>query len=131
VKEQRRKVAREWLDKNRASQNEKQRKRYATNPETRRRIRLNNQHGVLKARYGITPEQYSAMLESQGGVCAICVGAHVGGRSDALRFTVDHCHSTGAVRGLLCMKCNTGIGMLGDDPARLRAALAYLEKCKH
>jgi hypothetical protein len=43
---------------------------------------------------------------------------------------IDHCHITGKVRGLLCHKCNKGIGLLGDDPARVAAALNYLEGTK-
>lgn len=121
---------RAWAVKNRVSENAKNRAKYATDPERRRRLKLYNENAILRKKYGLTTEKYAAMLASQGGRCAICRGHHAHGRRDAKRFTVDHCHVTGAVRGLLCMKCNTGIGMLGDDPGRLRVAIAYLEKCK-
>lgn len=82
------------------------------------------------ARYGLTPEQYDARYDSQGGTCLICgtprerigYGSHGGG--DVL--CVDHHHDSGAVRGLLCSACNRGIGLLGDSPERLASAIAYL-----
>jgi hypothetical protein len=63
------------------------------------------------------------MLEAQGGRCAICRSDKPGGRG---RFAVDHCHSSGRVRGLLCVACNAGLGQFRDDPDLLRAAVAYL-----
>lgn len=78
----------------------------------------------LQRQYGLTLADYEAMFEAQGGLCAICVKPE----SQNKLLSVDHCHTTGRIRGLLCMHCNTGIGKLGDTPAGLRAALAYLEK---
>lgn len=80
------------------------------------------------ARFGITPEQYTQMLEAQGGVCAICCQPERGRAKNGRikKLAVDHDHETGAVRGLLCANCNKGIGNLGDDPERLMAAAAYL-----
>jgi hypothetical protein len=72
----------------------------------------------LKAKYGITDEDYDAMAEAQGYRCAIC-------ESDA-PFVVDHCHQTGRVRGLLCHNCNVGLGHFKDNPQILTAALQYL-----
>ena len=63
---------------------------------------------------------YDALLERQGGVCAICA------KPSKKTLCVDHCHSTGTIRGLLCRKCNLGLGCLADDQAALIAALAYL-----
>lgn len=73
-------------------------------------------------RYGLSPEAFEAMLEEQGRACAIC---RIVFEAEPL---VDHDHETGRVRGLLCRPCNTGIGQLGDDLDRLRAALEYLAK---
>lgn len=75
-------------------------------------------------RYGITHEQYLTMLEQQNGVCAICHEMCITGE----RLCIDHDHKTGEVRGLLCKKCNLGIGYLGDDVARVDSALQYLAR---
>lgn len=77
---------------------------------------------VLRA-YGLTPDQLTAMREAQGDLCAICQQTHVG---VGTRLHVDHNHETGAVRALLCGKCNTLIGLANDSPARLVQAAAYL-----
>jgi hypothetical protein len=77
-----------------------------------------NRH--LKSCYGMSRADYDALLESQGGVCAICA------KPSKKTLCVDHCHSTGTIRGLLCRKCNLGLGCLADDQAALIAALAYL-----
>lgn len=77
----------------------------------------------LRANYGITVDEYEQMLARQNGQCAICGTTECGtGKS----FAVDHDHTSGAVRGLLCGSCNLGIGQLGDDPDRLLAAAMYL-----
>jgi Recombination endonuclease VII len=95
----------------------------------------------LWAKYRITPEQYDALRAEQDYRCGIC-GIHevdvdlnrVGGRprSDGqallkVPLAVDHDHVTGAIRGLLCPSCNAGLGAFGDDPNRLRGAIAYLD----
>lgn len=64
------------------------------------------------------------MLADQGGLCAICRQPERTARNQVL--AVDHDHSTGEVRGLLCSHCNRAVGLLADDPARLIRALAYL-----
>ncbi len=75
-------------------------------------------------RYGITEQDYQVLLAKQNGVCAICVNVCASGR----RLAVDHCHTTLAVRGLLCTKCNRGVGLFADSAARLRAAADYLDE---
>jgi hypothetical protein len=87
-------------------------------PEQRRGWRL-------KLRYGITLDQYDAILERQGGHCALC--AYTPGPG-ALALSVDHCHATGHVRGLLCSHCNRAIGRLGDSEAAIQRVLAYLSR---
>ncbi len=74
--------------------------------------------------YGITLADYDGMLEAQSGKCAICSADEPGG--NAAYWHVDHDHSTGRVRGLLCARCNIGLGYFQDDPQRLAAAGAYL-----
>ena len=79
----------------------------------------------LRQLYKITPEQYDAMLEAQGGVCAIC-GTDDPQTGRGHLFPVDHDHATGEPRGLTCQPCNTGLGGFKDDIDRLMAAAAYL-----
>jgi hypothetical protein len=74
-------------------------------------------------RYGVTPEMYEGLSREQSGRCAIC-------RQSPIRrhLAVDHCHDTGVIRGLLCHRCNTAIGLLRNDAAKCRHAAEYLEK---
>jgi hypothetical protein len=83
----------------------------------------------LKKYYGITLHQYEQMFKAQNGVCAICGGRETTNDKDGAprRMPVDHCHTTGRIRGLLCTQCNRGLGMFGDSPERLLAAAKYLE----
>lgn len=76
----------------------------------------------IRRMYGLPPDQYDAMLAAQGGACDICRVPFAGTPH------VDHCHKSGAVRGLLCDGCNHGIGKFGDDPAAMRRAADYLER---
>jgi hypothetical protein len=81
--------------------------------------------------YGLTPDDFAALLERQGGVCAICLKPESwrgpSGRRAVASLAVDHDHHTGRVRGLLCRRCNQAIGGFGDDPDALRRASRYLE----
>lgn len=70
-------------------------------------------------------EQYEALLIKQNGICPICQTLDSGDRRVG-RLSVDHCHKTGKVRGLLCAKCNRGLGIFEDDPIKLSAAIQYL-----
>lgn len=74
-----------------------------------------------QAKYGITLEDYEAMMATQGGVCAICEAS-----PGLRRLNVDHDHETGAIRGLLCEICNRALGGFKDDPDLLSAAARYL-----
>ena len=80
----------------------------------------------LKRNFNLSIRQYDALLVAQGGVCAVCKEACPSGR----RLAVDHDHATGAVRGLLCARCNPMIGYAQDDPSRLAAATAYLLRAR-
>lgn len=73
----------------------------------------------LRTKYGLSNLAYDVLYRQQGGNCAIC-----GDHADVLN--VDHDHNTGMVRGLLCGRCNRGLGMFADDRARLAAASLYL-----
>lgn len=83
-------------------------------------------NAYLLRRYGMTDADYSVLLLRQSGLCAICERPPAGTQ----RLAVDHCHSTGAVRGLLCGKCNRALGFLSDSPLVLASAIRYLENAK-
>jgi hypothetical protein len=80
-----------------------------------------------RQRYGINIEQYDKMLQEQEGCCKICKIPHTSLRK---RMAVDHCHSTGKVRGLLCDSCNKGLGHFKDDLELLSKAIDYLSNTK-
>lgn len=82
----------------------------------------------LRSQYGITHDEYDAMLAKQGGGCAICGDDGAGSRCGVLH--VDHCHNSSAIRGLLCESCNLALGKFRDDPELLRRAAEYIEKGK-
>ena len=83
-------------------------------------------------RYGLTPEQYVEMETKQGGVCAVCKQPE----KEKKRLSIDHDHqccfgikSCGkCVRGLVCTRCNKGMGVFGDNIDVLKAAVNYLIK---
>ena len=78
----------------------------------------------LKRTYGITKDEYDAMLEMQQAKCGICECNLAEGRTTH----VDHDHKTGNIRGLLCRNCNLGIGLFEDSTETLKNAIAYLGK---
>lgn len=81
--------------------------------------------------YGLSEAEYWRLFEGQGGVCAICKQPETKVHKGVLsHLSVDHDHETGAVRGLLCMNCNIGIGRFCDDLDRMEQAIAYLRKWK-
>lgn len=98
----------EWRERHLASAAERRRR---ADPEAVRAY-------FRQWRYGLSPEDFEAMHRRQGGRCAICASEG--------QLVVDHCHTTEAIRGLLCNKCNTALGLFRDDPANLIAAAAYL-----
>ena len=76
----------------------------------------------LVSQFGITQDEYDCMYAAQRGLCLICGRICKSGR----RLAVDHSHATGKVRGLLCAKCNNGLGNFDDDPLLLAQATVYL-----
>lgn len=103
---------------------------WSLSPEER--YLLNRKRNLKK--FGLTIEQYDEMLQSQNNVCLICqkpevVEHHSTGKAGML--VVDHDHETNIVRGLLCTKCNKGIGLLGDNPDNLIRAANYLTRSGH
>lgn len=92
-------------------------------PEKRREHRR-TQH--LKAKYGLTPHDYVEILRKQKGVCAICRNKE--SSKNKRELSVDHNHTTGQIRGLLCHACNMGIGNLKDNKQLCKKASKYLRK---
>lgn len=90
--------------------------------EMRRRERESN----LKRKHGLTEQDYQTLVDAQAGLCAICGRPPTKGRGKKL--CVDHDHTTGERRDLLCMECNVGIGSFGEDPNRLLKAAEYLQR---
>lgn len=127
---------REWTAKNKDRLNAERRERRARDQEYAERIREKDRqrpkertkHNRLKATYGITLDEYKQKLLDQGGRCAICGKKHADSLERSLN--VDHCHLTGAVRDLLCSRCNLAIGKFEDKIELLYAAIAYLTKHK-
>jgi hypothetical protein len=83
--------------------------------------RYNIRARYLKSEYGISEEDYERLYSNQSGKCAICKRAHS-------RLHIDHDHSTGHIRELLCGSCNRAIGLLKEDVAVLKAAARYIER---
>ena len=98
-----------------------QKRYHLKNPNARANARANAR---LKYIFNITLEDYNLMLKYQDFLCAICKTP-----SDKFRrlFDVDHCHSTGKIRGLLCLNCNKGVGLFKDNVATLENAINYLK----
>lgn len=84
----------------------------------------------LENRYGLDRGEWQRMFDAQDGKCALCGVEQKGWNrfGDTRPLVVDHSHTTGKARALLCGDCNTAIGRFGDDPAKLRAAADYLDK---
>lgn len=87
-----------------------------------RRRRASNPDGALRVKYRMEPGSFDRLYRQQDGRCAICQRKQ--------KLGVDHDHATGAVRGLLCRKCNSGIGFFGDNEEMAMAAVRYLSQAR-
>lgn len=123
------KMHKNWVSKNREKANECHRRWKAKNPgkdaAAARKHYAANRIAILardrERKYGVSPALVEEMKLTQGGACAIC-------KVVPKRFHVDHDHSSGKVRSLLCNNCNLALGHLKDSPTLARAAAAYLEQ---
>lgn len=86
----------------------------------------------LKRYYNLSLEEYDKLLEAQNNLCAICLGPQKGNHrwGTSLYLTVDHCHKTGKIRGLLCTDCNHALGRFKENISILKNAIRYLEAQK-
>ena len=118
---------RKYYDENKEEIKEKARQYRKINTEKIKEYRVTNKGRRRErwlTRYGLTQEKYQEMLDEQNYGCAIC-----GNTNDEEKLLmVDHDHSTDKVRGLLCHRCNSGIGLLRDDVDLLFMAIDYLEE---
>ena len=113
----------------------RQRKRYrchdCTNKERKRQYAADRINRLAQARqyqFGITPDMYDALVTAQNGCCAICGAPETRSRDGITnQLAVDHDHMTGELRGLLCNRCNMGLGCLRESEAVLAGALAYIQ----
>lgn len=122
-KKERRAISSRWSKNNMGKVLEMQRAWRRRNPD-----KVFNQR--LKVHYGITLKEYNALLEKQGGVCSICKSPpNLLARQK--RLHTDHCHDTKKIRGLLCDRCNRGIGFFDERPDLLKNASDYLNACNH
>jgi hypothetical protein len=80
-----------------------------------------------KRKYGITDEDFQILLNTQNSKCAIC-SVHLDGSIFSLKGQLDHCHVTKKVRGILCGKCNTALGLFKDDRNIMLEAISYLDR---
>lgn len=86
-------------------------------------------HNQLMAKRGISYEQYKELEAKQSGVCAICKQPETEKQyGKTMPLSVDHCHKSGKIRGLLCSKHNRGLGQFNDNILFLESAIAYLTK---
>lgn len=113
---------RDWQARNPERVRELQAAWTAANPD---KIRTYSRRSLLRS-YGLNEASFESMLESQGGCCAICLADQAGGTHNV--WHIDHDHSAGEVRGLLCHRCNVGLGYFRDNPAALSAAIEYLAR---
>lgn len=108
------KYKKEWLEKNPEKSIEYSKKYNDKTTEKRRQYQR-------KHLYGLTHEQFEEMLKEQDNKCALCSKSF-----NEAKVFVDHCHSVGNVRGLLCPSCNTALGLIKDDLGWLAKAKKYL-----
>jgi len=87
--------------------------------------KAHNKWSKIKCAYGLTRQEWEAMFAAQGLCCAGCSSTDPRSKNG---WAVDHCHDTGALRGILCQYCNTALGMCEDDPHRLRRLAKYVEE---
>ncbi len=113
--ETRKDYMRDWRAKNREKTRAYDRDWRKANPTKRASY-------AMKHRYGITHAERDALIVKQKHRCALCR------TKDVKRWHVDHCHSTGRVRGILCPNCNVGLGHFRDQPRLLTRAIDYLKK---
>jgi hypothetical protein len=117
-----------WREKIVINSDDRKEKYAAYQRVWRERNKDKDKANELRRRFGIELSEYNQMHDNQGGVCAICGKPETSTiRGKTLQLAVDHCHTTGKIRGLLCSHCNHGIGKFGDKIDLLQKAANYLQ----
>lgn len=116
-------IQKEYIQKNREKINAYNRKAYHSLTPEEKKKRNRSQQVAL---YGLTLDQYDAMLLEQNGLCALCGYPETNPKKS--NMCIDHDHNTGKVRELLCDRCNRGIGAFDDNIHLLEKAILYLQK---
>lgn len=112
------------------SQTEKNRLRMQrwrkNNPD---RTKVNSRNSDYRKTFGIDIEQFESLLDKQNGRCAVCgdTETRLGNGGSVRRLSIDHCHSTGKIRGLLCYRCNSVLGYCKDNSTLLRDLAGYVD----
>ena len=119
---------REYYEENRERIREKHKAHYYANHSYWREKHRGYRRTAVLKQYGLTVTQYEEMAASQNGVCGICERPERPRKGKPVRLAVDHDHSTGKVRGLLCRRCNRGIGSFEHDTGLLTRAGDYLAR---
>lgn len=122
--------ARRYLadEQNRANKNARgaaAQRRRRSDPARREALLKYQREKMREYNTGVSADTYTRMFDAQNGRCAICHSDEAKGRG---AFHIDHCHTTGVIRGLLCTTCNTGLGKFHDSSALLREAIDYLKR---
>jgi hypothetical protein len=94
-----------------------------TDPNKKERIKRKSLIDHLRYQFGMSLEEFEKLFKAQNGRCKICGKTQ---EENNKRLSIDHCHKTGKIRGLLCNNCNRGLGLFKDNPALLESALSYL-----
>lgn len=106
-----------WVIKNRNKSNT-----IKTKYQKSSKGKINSKYSKIKSRYGLTKEEYDRLIISTGNICSLCNNEFINNK-----YCVDHCHSTGKIRGIICDRCNKALGLVKDSKTTLMNMLNYLE----
>lgn len=123
-----------WHKKEVIKRNDESTKEYARRYQKEYRIKCpqNIKNTILKKQFGITMDVFEQMQTEQNNLCAICgqPETNYNRQGNLMALHVDHCHTTNKIRGLLCSKCNTAIGLFREDIEIMQKAMAYIIRHK-
>lgn len=125
-REKKRKYAREYYYRNQEAMIEKDRKRYRSlTPQEKKARNLRGRYRTIERKYGLSKTDYDKLIDKQNNRCDICSSPF---DDKDYQPSVDHCHTTGKIRAILCRGCNSGMGHFKDNSERLRSAADYIDR---